>query len=44
MHSFDNCVNSREREDIFDHDSIYFSIIEYGLITPILLFDIEDGS
>jgi len=43
VHSFDNRVNLREGEDIFDRDSVYFPIIEYGVITPILLFDVEDG-
>jgi hypothetical protein len=32
----------REGEDVFDHDSVYFLIVGYGMITPILLFDIED--
>jgi hypothetical protein len=42
MHPFDNGVDSREGEDIFDCDSIYFLVVEYGVVTPILLFDIED--
>jgi hypothetical protein len=43
MHPFDNCVNAREGENVFDCDSVYFPVVEYGTITPILLFDIEDG-
>ena len=44
MHPFDNRVNLREGEDVFDCDSVYFPIVEYGLITPILLFDVKDRS
>jgi hypothetical protein len=41
-HSLDNGVNSREGEDVFDHDSIDFLIIEYRVVTPVLLPDIEN--
>jgi hypothetical protein len=44
MHSFDNCVNTREGEDVFDCDSIYFPVVEYRTVAPILLFDVEDRS
>jgi hypothetical protein len=43
VHPFDNRVNSGEGEDIFDRDSVYFPIIEYGTVTSILLFDEKDG-
>jgi hypothetical protein len=42
MHFFDNGVDLGEGEDIFNHDSIDFPIIKYRLVTPVLLFDIED--
>jgi hypothetical protein len=42
VHPFDNHVNSREGKDIFDRDSIYFLVVKYGTITPVLLFDIKD--
>jgi hypothetical protein len=44
MHSFDDCVDTRKGEDVFDRDSINFLIIGYGVVNPILLFDIEDRS
>jgi hypothetical protein len=44
MHSFDDCVDIRKGEDVFDCDSVNLLIIEYGVVTPILLFDIEDRS
>ena len=40
-HSFDNRINSREGEDIFDHNGIYFLVVEYRTVASILLFDIE---
>ena len=43
VHPFDNGVDAREGEDIFDCDSIDFLIIKYGAVTPIFLFNIEDG-
>jgi hypothetical protein len=33
----------REGEDVLDHDHVYFLVVEYGMITPVLLFDVEDG-
>jgi hypothetical protein len=41
-HSFNNHVNMREGEDVFDYDGIYFPVVEYRMITLILLFDVED--
>ena len=43
MHLFNNYINMREGEDVFDRDSIYFLIIKYRMVAPILLFDVEDG-
>jgi hypothetical protein len=43
MHFFNNRVNLREGEDIFDCDSVNLSIVEYWTITPILLFNVKDG-
>jgi hypothetical protein len=42
VHSFNNSVNSREGEDVFDHDSIDFPIIKDRTVTPVLLFDVEN--
>jgi hypothetical protein len=42
-HSFNNSINMREGEDIFDRDSIDFLIIEYRVVTPIPFFDVENG-
>ena len=41
-HPFDNGVNTGERKDIFNHDSVNFPIIEYWPKTSILFFDVED--
>jgi hypothetical protein len=43
MHPFNNGANMGEGEDVFDHNSVNLLIIEYGAITPILLFNVEDG-
>jgi hypothetical protein len=42
MHPFDNRVNAREGEDIFDRYCVYFLVVEYGTVTPVLLFDVGD--
>jgi hypothetical protein len=40
---FEDGVNSWEREDIFDGDGIDISVVEDGVETAVLLFDVEDG-
>jgi hypothetical protein len=41
-YSFDNSVNTREGEDVFDYDSIDFPIIKYRVVTSILFLDVEN--
>jgi hypothetical protein len=42
LHSFNNSVNTREGEDIFNCDSIDFLIIEYRVVTSILFLNVKD--
>jgi hypothetical protein len=40
--SFDDDVNTREGEDVFNRDCVDLSIVKDWPVTPILLSDIED--